>query len=540
MFLRKITKKNGKRYWYVLKSVYDRKRGYPVHKKVADLSGFSDEMVYQIEKMLKGEELHRKQSLPDRVLRVLESRYFGPLKILDAFLEELELEKLSFLKRKQIRDLKALVLARASEPIKCRSELRSAEWLRKSGINFILGGRASSWDRNKFYTLLGELSTHWTEIEDHLWKKRNSAPRLYFYDITSTYFEGRGGSFAQLGYSRDEKSCNPQLILALLTDQNSFPIAIRILPGNTRDSSTVKASVEEIKKRFGAEKLTLIMDRGMKTEANVETLLEHGFNYIMALSHTKARTLLQDQKRLEWEELFDKRHLAEWIADGKRYIVCRNPLVADKDEKTLENILAKAEKRLAALSELIRKKRLIKKEKILIRVVKILTQTKTEKYFEYNVEDGKLEYHRNETANLSFLYSGCYVLETSLNEVDKKEIDTAYRAEHQIEEVFRSWKDEMHLRPNFHIKDKNIFGHIYLTFLSYLMIKKLETKLKTLGINERGSTFLNRFDNIMLNLIEINNEKEYVVTTPDRKQATLLNLLGIEIDFKKRRKKGSL
>ena len=99
MFIRKITKKNGKRYWYVLKSVYDKKRKYPIHKRVADLSGFPDEIVYQVEKMLKGESIYEKSSIPDRILRVKESRYLGPLKILESFLEELKLEELSFLSK---------------------------------------------------------------------------------------------------------------------------------------------------------------------------------------------------------------------------------------------------------------------------------------------------------------------------------------------------------------------------------------------------------------------------------------------------------
>lgn len=542
MFLRVIRKKNGKRYCYIFRSVYDKKRKYPVHKRIADLSGLSDEVILQIEKIIKGElsTFENKRSAIKDFVRISESRYFAPLLILKEFLDELELEKLSFLDKRAIKDLKALVLARAAEPLKCRSEFKTGEWLKNSGMHFLLGGKPTQWDRNRFYPLLSLLSTNWALVEDHLWKKRNSAPRLYFYDITSTYFEGKGGTLANLGHSRDEKNGNVQILVALLTDEKSVPIAVRILPGNTKDSTTVKEIVNQIKSRFNAEKITIIMDRGMRTEANIETIKNFGLDYIIALPHTKARELLMDKQRLEWEELFDQRSLAEWIDDKKRYVVCRNPFRAEKDKKTLEKILSRAEKRLFKILELIKKGRLVKKDKILTRTVKILTQTKTEKYFDYSVDDNKLEYSRNELAKISDLYAGSYVLESSLMETDKKEIDSAYRSEHEIEEVFRTCKNELNLRPNFHKNNETIFGHIYLTFLSHLLRKKLEMKLKRCKIYESAGTFLQKFENITINRVEINNDSDYVITTPNRNQVILLNLLDIRMDYKKREKDSSL
>jgi len=542
MFLRTIHKKNGKRYCYIFKSVYDKKRKYPVHKRIADLSGFSDEVILQIEKLIKGElsTFENKKSAIQDFVRISESRYFGPLRILKEFLDELEFEKLSFFDKRQIRDLKALILARAAEPLKCRSEFRTAEWLKNSGMHFLLGGDAVQWDRNRFYPLLSLLSKNWVNVEDHLWTKRESAPRLYFYDITSTYFEGKGGTLANLGYSRDEKNGNVQILVALLTDENSIPVSVRILPGNTKDSTTVKEMVSQIKFRFNAEKITIIMDRGMRTEANIETIKNFGLDYIIALPHGKARELLKDKERLEWEELFDQRSLAEWTDGNKRYVVCRNPFTAEKDKKTLEKILLRAEKRLNKLSEMIKKGRLLNKDKILARTIKILTQTKTEKYFDYIVDNNKLEYSRNELAKITDLYAGSYVLESSLLQTDKKEIDSAYRSERDIEEIFRTCKDELKLRPNFHKNDETIFGHIYLTFLSYLLRKKLEIKLKRCEINESAETFLQKFENITINRVEINKDSDYLITTPNRNQIILLNLLGIKMDYKKRGKACSL
>ncbi len=67
-------------------------------------------------------------------------------------------------------------------------------------------------------------------------------------------------------------------------------------------------------------------------------------------------------------------------------------------------------------------------------------------------------------------------------------------------------------------RNAGIFGHIYLTFLSQLIRKKLDIRLRGLWIAE--TTFLGHFENIMLSPVEINTEREYVATTPDKRQAT--------------------
>ena len=67
---------------------------------------------------------------------------------------------------------------------------------------------------------------------------------------------------------------------------------MRILPGNTKDASTVAAAVSDLKRRFGVANTVAIMDRGMRGEANIEALKEAQLDYIMALPHKQAREFL--------------------------------------------------------------------------------------------------------------------------------------------------------------------------------------------------------------------------------------------------------
>ena len=528
MFVWAVKKKNGMIYHYVLKSIRKKGKTHPVQVRVADLTGLPEKVIQVISAMLKGKDVTFQQD-PSELVKILSTRYFAPLWVAIHFWLDLNVSKLAFLTKKEFKNLTALILARTVEPVECRSELRTESWLRKSALHLIFGGGPNQWDRDDFYPLLTKLSQNWETLEEHLWKQRSSVPRLYLYDITSTYFEGKGGRFAALGYSRDEKRSNPQLVLALVADQDGIPIALRILPGNTKDSSKVKDTICDLKNRFGAQKAVMIMDRGMNSEANLEKLQGDNLDYILALPHKQAREfLLTHNTDLEWE-LFDQRYIAEWVEDDKRYVLCRNPNAAHRDKKTRTRILGRAIERLDKLKNMVESGRIKNRDKILVRVVKILTQTKTEKYFRYQVETGQFSYEQTELTELLRLYEGCYVLQTSLKTTRKEEIDQSYRNQREIEEVFKSCKDELHLRPNFHKKTDNIFGHIYLTFLAHLVKKRLELKLRTNTCTQKGSSFLAAFSEITVNRIQINSLNQDVITELTPTQIKLANFAGLNI-----------
>lgn len=529
MFLRKLIKQNGRTYYYVLKSVFDKKKGYCVHERIADLSKLPFEIIMGVKAMLSGERfLISPKNNIEKIIKIISSRYFGPLWVFLHFWFELNLSGL--FTRAEYKNLTALVLARTTEPKKCRSELKTFEWLRKTSLHLIFGGSEKQWQRKNFYPLLTKLTDTWGTIETALWEERKSVPRLYLYDITSTYFEGCGGSFGALGYSRDEKRHNPQVVIALVSDEKGIPIALRILPGNTKDSTTVEDSINELKAKYQAEKTVIIMDRGMQGGTDIDTITGRDLDFIIALKHKKAREfLLNHHADLEWD-LFDKRNIAEWYEGTKRYIVCHNPEVAKKDHNVRNKILERAEKRLDSLVNMAKKGRIKNKNKILTRTVKILTQTKSEKYFEYDVGEGHFKYKRTKHVSWDEMYEGCYILETSLDDnVAKEEIDSSYRTQREVEEVFKSCKSELNLRPNFHKKDANIFGHIYLTFLAHYIKRKIELRLKENGLDEKGSYFLDRFSDIVLSNVDINGERDQVVTELDNNQNSLLKMLKISM-----------
>lgn len=524
MFVRSLTNKAGKVYTYVLHSVYDKTKKRSVHKRLANLTGLPQAAIDAVKAVLEGRPPIF--DLEPAAISIAKSRLLGPLWIALIFWLRLRLDKAAFLTRSEFRSLTAMVVGRVVNPVACRSERRTAEWLCRTAAGLLIAGNAErSWNRNAFYPVLTKLSENWDKVERTLWENRSARPNLYLYDITSTYFEGRGGSMGKFGYSRDERKGNPQVVVALVADENGVPVALRILPGNTRDSSTVVDMAKELRETFGVDRAVVIMDRGMRAEANIDYLLDHGVGYIMALKHKEAREFLaRNNDLLEWE-LFDERNLAEWTENGKRYVICKNPGAAVRDRHTRERIMQKAEIRLEGLVTMAEKGRVKDRGKIIARAAKILTQTNTEKYFDYEAETGSFKYWRKkERLAMEEDYEGCYVIETTLeeNEADKTEVDASYRNQREIEEVFKSCKDELHLRPNFHVKDENILGHIRLTFLAHLVKKHLELVLRSNGRFEKGSTFLMGFDNVMINDVAVKGESLSVISELDEKQRAAL------------------
>jgi hypothetical protein len=147
------------------------------------------------------------------------------------------------------------------------------------------------------------------------------------YDVSSTYFEGRTCPLARRGYSRDGKRDKLQIIFGLLCASDGCPVAVEVFEGNTGDPSTLAAQVAKLKQRFHLDHVVLVGDRGMITEARVETVLKPaGLDWITALRAPTIRTLLE-QGAFQLS-LFDERDLAEVTSadfPDDRLVVCRNP-----------------------------------------------------------------------------------------------------------------------------------------------------------------------------------------------------------------------
>ena len=70
------------------------------------------------------------------------------------------------------------------------------------------------------YANLDWLCENQADIEDRLFRinYRDNKPKLFLYDVTSSYLEGMENELAAFGYNRDGKKGKMQIVIGLLCD----------------------------------------------------------------------------------------------------------------------------------------------------------------------------------------------------------------------------------------------------------------------------------------------------------------------------------
>jgi hypothetical protein len=74
---------------------------------------------------------------------------------------------------------------------------------------------------------------------------------LVFFDTTSIYFEGQGGTIGKRGFSKDHRPDLNQMVVGAIIDDKGKPICCEMWPGNTTDVKTLIPVTDRVRKRFG-------------------------------------------------------------------------------------------------------------------------------------------------------------------------------------------------------------------------------------------------------------------------------------------------
>jgi hypothetical protein len=309
------------------------------------------------------------------------------------------------------------------------------------------------------------------------------------YDLSCSYLEGRKCPLAALGYPRDGKKGKLQISYGLTCSPEGRPVAVEVFDGNVHDDKTLPQALERIKKRFGIERVVVCGDRGIVTEANIEALKAHGFDWITALKAPQVQALVEaGDLQLS---LFDERNLAEIASErypGERLVVCRNAHVARERARKREALLAATEKELAKVRAWVEnpRGRLHGKPAGLIgeRAGRVVNRFKVAKHFQLTIADGRFAYARDEDAiNAEAALDGFYLLRTSVgtDDLSSQAVVRAYKLLRHAERAFRAMKSpELEIRPIYHHLEDRVRAHVFLCMLAYNVRFELEERLAPL------------------------------------------------------------
>jgi transposase len=439
-------------------------------------------------------------------------REAGPVHVGYQFWQRLELDRI-------LRDCKlsqavrrlacAMTLNRLIAP---SSEHAMPDWIRRTALADILGVDFDGLKEDPLYQVLDKLHPHRAAIEAELVTRErnlfNLDPTIYFYDLTSTYFEGlaaRNGK-ARRGYSRDHRPDCKQVVLGLVVNRDGFPITHEIFAGNTQDRTTLATMLDRLRDRVGLkEAATVVLDRGMAYDDNLSELKARKLNYVVASRQPERNRwlaefedtdgfvpVLRQPSPLNPAQKKTTIEVKTRVADEQTYVLCRSEQRIAKDAA----IRAKHEQRLLVdidkLSRRIADKKLVKRDKIDQAIGRLKERyPRVARYFKlsYDPQTAILvsQFDADKHAKAERL-DGCYLLKTSRKDLSGDELWRIYVLLTRAEKAFRDMKSPLAERPIFHQLERRVEAHIFLCVLAYHLLVSIEKTLLDQGIHTSWAT----------------------------------------------------
>jgi len=448
-----------------------RQGGKVKNRTLANLSHWPEPKVDALAQTLKG--LPPKLDL-SQAFEITRSLPHGHVAAVLGTARRLGVEELIDATPSRTRDLvTAMLVAQVIDP---GSKLAVARGLRAetatSSLGRLLG--VASCDEDDLYAAMDWVLERKEVIENALAARHLVNGTLVLYDVSSAAFEGRTCPLGAIGHPRDGVKGRLQIVYGLLCSPAGIPIAIEVFEGNTADPNTLAAQITKIKTRFGLSRVCLVGDRGMLTHARIRDEVRPGqLDWISALRAPQIKALVEEGA-LQLS-LFDTQDLFEISSPefpGERLVCCHNPALAEKRARKRQDLLAATEKELTPIAAATgRAKRALRgKDKIALRVGKVINHYKMAKHFTLTITDASFTFTRNtEAIAAEAALDGIYVLRTSLPEhtLGRDDVVLRYKNLADVERFFRTLNSELDVRPIRHRLADRVRAHMFLRMLSY-------------------------------------------------------------------------
>jgi transposase len=392
-----------------------------------------------------------------------------------------------------------------------------------------------TFDEDDLYEAMDRMNGHWVKLEKDLYDQAfPHGLQLTLYDLTSTYFEGKGPrGLADYGHSRDHRSDRPQILLAVATDAEGVPVHVAILRGNRADNKTLQGLLRTLRRRFGITEATFVFDGGMSSRLNLEAMSQAHLKYVTRLSTATLQSVLAELPQDVQLQLGDRQQVVEITHENKRYVIAGGQWRQQRDQQRRAARLEKAEKELKRLAAVRRKK--VNAQKLASQVGRVLQRLKAHKYFSYEVEaNGQLKWSRKDKLiEQEQQIDGWFLLHTnqSVAECNGQQTLAHYKGLLEVEEAFCQVKSYLEVRPVFHWRPDRVINHVRLCFLAYWMSARLGKDWRDKGESEEVPRLLRKLQTIRVGTLQLGDkvcEKLMTEVPKDlNEQLTKLGLAGL-------------
>ena len=323
--------------------------------------------------------------------------------------------------------------------------------------------------KDRIYAALDALIERKDEIEESIVKILKPDMRRVYYDLTSTYFEGKEkNDLVMFGYSRDRKKGKRQINVGLMM-VDGIPIHHQVFPGNTVDPKTLRPISEELRHKFHVKRVIFIGDRAFGRKPSLQYMDKNEYITAVYRWDQPYRSILTST------EFRDEDYLKDLDLCAREVDVKWNVRGLSKSE-----IKRSRNRRAVAVYSPEREKEDIADMEEKVSIVKSI------------IDSGKKD---SDLINALGKLRSCTISNgTSINEkkiADMKKIagrfmivsDTdlsitdmvkGYKDLWRIERSFRTIKSFLEIRPVYHRKEERIEAHVFVCVLSLLISRLFE------------------------------------------------------------------
>lgn len=347
-----------------------------------------------------------------------------------------------------------------------KSVNKMTRWYERTDLPFLLSHDALTKDR--LYSAMDSIEnlqanniqrTIFEKVIDHY----KLPVRGIVYDVTNTYLYGKKCPIGKLGHSKDGQPGRPLIQIGLAVTKNEgVPICHKVLDGNVHDTRMFQDFVTDFR-RYKINGGIFVYDRGISSARNLKDIKALSWDTLCGLPirGTLAKTVRTLREKKNFVNIENRVQLK-----NSNFYVCNIPYTIDDVKGTLAvcfNGAQKQELQESRYDEIQNAKDLLNQKKTI--------KPGVDKYF-----SGKGEILSDVVAEAEELDGFSCLFAT--RELTKEEFIKLYFDKNIIERSFKSLKGIVCLQPIRHWLYNRVTAHVFICYLSYLLLSLLEYHLR--------------------------------------------------------------
>ena len=272
---------------------------------------------------------------------------------------------------------------------------------------------------------------------------------ILFYDVTTLYFEAfEEDELRKNGFSKDNKSQQPQIVIGLMVTKEGFPIAYEVYSGNTFEGHTIIPIVNKFIDKNAVKNFTVVADAAMISTDNITQLKRNNINYIVGarlgnLSHNIIEEINIKMNREDGKTIR--------IETENGSLICSYSAVRyRKDKHEMEKQILKANY-----------------------IIENPSKNRKMKFTNSVGQNLELNHKLIDKTNKLLGIKGYYT-NMKENTISNQTIIERYHELYKIEQAFRISKNDLKTRPVFHFKEEPIKLHLLICFMALVVAKHIE------------------------------------------------------------------